>query len=261
MRLKFLTVIYNKPLDANVAVNSAQTSAGMFENFDIIVWDNSDNDFIRESNQEYANISNVSYLTENRNCSLSYIYNKVINNNNDDFDYIIISDDDTIYNENYFSEFLAYLDMDYLVHIPQIYINGKLKSPAKMGVVVGKHLDAIVPGLHYNLLAITSGVIINKKLLDIINPLFDENLNLYGIDTEFFIKLTKKQVPINVLDVKLEHDMSIYDDGIILSRQEKLNNFRYINNKKATIYVNFKRSLIHGLLVKVYYLIYERFKA
>lgn len=86
--------------------------------------------------------------------------------------------------------------------------------------------------MHPKLLAITSGMVINRKLCDIFSPLFDESLNLYGIDTDFFINLSKLNIPVNVLNTKLEHDMSMYDDGIVLSKREKLSNFRYVNSKK-----------------------------
>lgn len=259
MILKFLVVIYNKQLEFNVAVNSVKESQRLFEDFDIIVWDNSDDNCIIDKNQNYATKNNITYLTEKRNCSLSYVYNKVINENK--LDFIIISDDDTVYDRDYFIELEQEVKRDCLVHIPQIYVNGTLKSPARMGIVVGRHLNGISPGLHPKLLAITSGMVINRKLCDIVNPLFDESLNLYGIDTDFFINLSKLNISVNVLNAKLEHDMSMYDDTIVLSKKEKLNNFRYINSKKATIYINYKRSIIHGCLAKIYYFLYERFKA
>ncbi|CAD5354675.1 glycosyltransferase family 2 protein [Citrobacter freundii] len=259
MILKLLVVIYNKKLEVNVAVNSVKESQRTFENFDVIVWDNSDDEKILEQNQNYATNNNITYRTEKKNCPLSYVYNKIINENK--LDFIIISDDDTVYNRVYFAELEQELQRDYLVHIPQIYVNGALKSPARMGIVVGKHLNSINPGLHPKLLAITSGMVINRKLCDIFSPLFDESLNLYGIDTDFFINLSKLNIPVNVLNTKLEHDMSMYDDGIVLSKREKLSNFRYVNSKKATIYINFKRSIIHGYLAKVYYFLYERLKA
>lgn len=259
MILKFLVVLYNKQLEFNVAVNSVKKSQRSFNDFDIIIWDNSDDDCIIEKNQLFATVNNINYFTEKRNCPLSYVYNKIINENK--LDFIIISDDDTVYHRDYFIELERELKRDCLVHIPQIYVNEVLKSPARMGIVVGKHLNSINPGLHQKILAITSGMVINRKLCDIVSPLFDESLNLYGIDTDFFINLSKLNIPVNVLDAKLEHNMSMYDGNIVLSKKEKLNNFRYVNSKKATIYINYKRSIVHGYLARFYYFLYERFKA
>lgn len=66
MILKLLVVIYNKKLEVNVAVNSVKESQRTFENFDVIVWDNSDDEKILEQNQSYATNNNITYRTEKR---------------------------------------------------------------------------------------------------------------------------------------------------------------------------------------------------
>lgn len=258
MKLLFLVVVFNKPVISNIAVLSAKRAKSYFADFDIYVWDNSTDTNCREKNKSDAIEMGLSYKSENKNCALSYVYNKIINSEN--FDYIIISDDDTSYGDDYFRELVTIIPMGYLVSIPQIYINDSLKSPGKMGVVVGKHFATIEPGLYKDLIAITSGLLLSRNISSLQYNVFDENLDLYGIDTDFFMALNKIKIPVYVMSSRLEHNMSVYTQEEKLTKKDKVNNFRYINSKKATIYINRKRSLVHGVLATIYYFLYELLK-
>lgn len=258
MKLKLLVVIYNKSLVDNITIRSVKTSVELFPDFEIIVWDNSTDIDFRADNESHAKEMSLTYLTDNENSKLSYIYNKIINDFY--FDYLIISDDDSEYSEEYFCQLNNILQKDPIVTIPRVYARNKLRSPAKMGLIVGKHLNCIEPGIHKNLIAITSGMVISSKIKEIMSPVFDENLSFYGVDTDFFLRLSEHNVSVNVMNVNLVHEMSMYSESYKLTKKNLSNNFRYINNKKATIYICSKKSYFRGILARIYYVLYEFLK-
>ncbi|NYU09314.1 hypothetical protein A8O28_00870 [Enterobacteriaceae bacterium CCUG 67584] len=258
MKIKLLVVIYNKHIENNITITSATGAAKLFSDFEIIVWDNSTDSEYRSTNECYAQEHSLIYLTNNDNAKLSWVYNKIIKEHQ--YDYLIISDDDSEYSEEYFNKLQSALLEGHLVSVPQIYVNDKLRSPAKMGLIVGKHLDGIESGTHKNLIAITSGMVISSKLKGIMTPIFDENLSFYGVDTEFFLRLSQHNIPLHVLNVRLTHEMAMHSEEYKLRKKDLSANFRYINNKQATIYICKKQSYFRGMLAKVYYLLYEYLK-
>ncbi|WP_339331182.1 glycosyltransferase [Aeromonas hydrophila] len=259
-KLTILVVIYNKFLEN---INSISSFMSPHDDLDalydrhVIVWDNSTLDTHRDRNKYFCIREGYHYLSEKRNCSLSYIYNKVVHANV--FDYIVISDDDTCYDDIYLSQLYAFVKKGYLVAVPQVYSHGRLFSPAKLGVIVGKHICSVQHGPNHGLIAITSGVIIKKEIFEFHNVKFDENLSLYGIDTDFFIQISNKNIPLFVLDARISHDLSMESQSSA-SEPSEIKAFRFDNNKKATLYINRKRSVFIFLLTKVYYFLYENIK-
>ncbi|WP_120511423.1 glycosyltransferase [Photobacterium salinisoli] len=258
-KVLLLTVVYNKLIEKINAPNTfLQNSDGIASSLEreVIIWDNSTEDVFRKDNETYALNNGYIYLSQNRNCSLSYVYNLVINNHN--FDYIVLSDDDTTYCGNYLTELEQVINDNHLVAIPQVFSNGKLYSPATLGLVVGRHLKSVSSGLNDGLIGITSGVIISNKLFKTFKFKFDEHLDFYGIDTDFFLNLKREKIPVFVLNSSIVHDLSMESEN--LTSKEKVNSFRYKNNKKAMIYINRKRTFFHFIMCKIYYFLYETIK-
>jgi len=54
--------------------------------------------------------------------------------------------------------------------------------------------------------------------------------------------------------------MAMHSEEYKLRKKDLSANFRYINNKQATIYICKKQSYFRGMLAKVYYLLYEHLK-
>ncbi|MEQ1962905.1 glycosyltransferase [Xenorhabdus khoisanae] len=253
-----LVVVYNKFLNNSETINSFAHKKDHFDDFfeeQLIIWDNSVDVTYREANNKFCEKNNYIYLSANENTSLSIVYNKVENSYR--YDYLLISDDDSVYNTRYFEELCQFIKSNEYVAVPLIYSSKLLRSPAKMGIIVGKHIKNLSSGIQHGLIAITSGMVISSKLKDVKYPFFDENLSFYGIDTDFFCALLKLKVPIFVMDATIEHDLSMYSKKTKLNESKEKKFFRYQNSKKATIYINFKRSLLQGFLAKVYFIIYE----
>ncbi|HDX9010833.1 glycosyltransferase family protein [Aeromonas dhakensis] len=259
-KLIFLVVIYNKVLENIQSISSFMSPHNDLDALydrEVIVWDNSTIDMYRDRNKYFSIREGYNYFSEKKNCSLSYIYNKVVHENS--FDYIVISDDDTCYDIIYLSQLYSFVKERYLVAVPQVYSQERLFSPAKLGIIVGKHISSVQSGPNYGLIAITSGVIIKKEVFEYHNVKFDENLSLYGIDTDFFIQISNKIIPLFVLDARISHDLSMESESS-KSESSEVKKFRFENNKKATIYINKKRSFFIFLLTKIYYFLYENIK-
>lgn len=259
-KVTILVVIYNKYLEDIQSISSfmrAHDDLDASYDRNVIVWDNSTLAIHRDRNKSFCIWEGYKYLSEEKNCSLSYIYNTVLHTN--DFDYIVISDDDTCYDNVYLSQLYSFIKKKYLVAVPQVYSQGRLFSPAKLGLIVGKHIHSVQPGPNHGLIAITSGVIIKKEVFEYQNVKFDENLSFYGIDTDFFINISNKSISLYVLDARISHDLSM-ESHSSASESNEMKKFRFDNNKKATLHINKKRSMFIFLLTKVYYFLYESIK-
>ncbi|WP_347254304.1 glycosyltransferase family 2 protein [Leminorella grimontii] len=255
LNLTVLIVIYNKLLSDSTSLSSLiKHGFSNKRNINIIIWDNSSDDIIRNNNLRLSSEFNIKYILSNTNTSLSVVYNEVISN--EDSDYYIISDDDSDYSSEYLNSLEEVFSKRILIAIPKIYANGILFSPALLGAVVGKHLSDINPGFHSDIIGVMSGTIISKEIKSIFNKsdVFDEKLSFYGVDTDFFLSLSKYKIPIYVLDCSIEHDLAMCNKSY---KSSELFNFRYKNSKLATFYINRKRSYLNYFLTFLYYFLYE----
>ncbi|TBW02233.1 hypothetical protein E0E52_18560 [Azotobacter chroococcum] len=141
---------------------------------------------------------------------------------------LMISDDDTDYSQYDFRGNLkvvrSFLDderrMDMVgCFIPKVRSAGKLVSPGGRHLFKGYLLEQITSGLvdTKNLLAINSGVLITQACYERMQPLYDERLNFYGTDTDFFFRYEKFFKKIYVFDSLVDHSLSEYA-GESLSR-------------------------------------------
>lgn len=206
-------MVFNKELQSTDTYKSIKSNA-LFSNQSIIVWDNSTEMFYKESNFTFCDSKgNVHYISSDKNESLSIVYNTVVNNSALDYEYLVILDDDTSLNEQYFSLLLEHVSLNSMprVMVPTVYFNGELISPGVIDYVKGKNLSTVQEVLNrrHKLTAIMSGVIISKALLSDLkqrfNKVFDERLSFYSIDTMFFKRLRDGGVSVDVIDCKLNH--------------------------------------------------------
>lgn len=247
-KIIILCVLYNKKCISSNTINTfINSKIHNYENVELHIWDNSLNLEIAEFNKSYIYDHDIYYHTSGKNKALSIIYNDFINKYKDD--YLLILDDDSEINDKYIDEVIKLLNNDiFYVGVPKIISQlGEMYSPAKFGLVKGKHFKSIHCGFHNNLTAISSGIIINCNKIITKEVLFDENLNLYGIDTDFFVSLNKKQIPIYVLDVNINHDLSIFN-----VEAKKTKKYRFLNMMKANLYISKKRGSLYYICFIIY---------
>lgn len=218
----------------------------------VVVWDNSTESKYIEGNKLFALENNFSIFGDGTNHSLGRVYNTFLNDI--DADFLCLFDDDSNITRDYLIEVdSVILDFDISVAIPRVFSQqGSMYSPAKLGIVRGVHLDKIDTGFNCGLTAITSGTLLNVKNIKSSHVFFDESLSFYGVDTLFFLALKAKKIPVYVFDVKMNHNLSFFNE-----EPYEVKKFRAKNLKNANIYIAKKRGLFFYLLSVLYWNLFE----
>lgn len=175
----------------------------------LVVWDNSASGYGAESLPRFA--GEKCYCHVGGNISLAKVYNTVIANN-DKHDWVIILDDDTVMSEKYFASLGRLLSSEINLGVPVVKYNSQVISPGRLAYIKGASfgVNEIKCGItkSKNFLAIMSGCVVRRNVFDS-GILFDERLDLYGIDTRFLIDYQRKFSELMILDVVLDHDSAL----------------------------------------------------
>lgn len=174
---------------------------------------------------------------------------------------LMISDDDTDYRQYDFRknlgivrEFLADAGRRETVgcFIPQILSGGRLVSPGGRQLFRGYLLEQVASGLvdSRNLLAINSATLITRACYERMRPLYDERLNFYGTDTEFFVRYEELYSRLYVFDSKIDHSLSADSKE---STDRVL--FRWRDNIRAMDVIFERTSFFFKLAMHAYYLL------
>ena len=247
-----LCVIYNKKCNESDTItsfyrSSYHSSSQNDVNIELHIWDNSTDKSVLEHNRDYCEKKNIYHHFNGNNEFLSVVCNKFLHRYKDDF-LMIFDDDSNVSNEYLESVVKTARNVDFHVGVPKIESQLKsIYSPAKFGLVKGRHLDDISCGFNFGLVAISSGMVINCKKVTSKGIYYDENLNLYGIDTDFFLYLARRGISLYVLDVSIIHDLSCFN---VESSQVKKK--RLLNLIKSNIYIARKRSIFHFIAFLIY---------
>lgn len=215
MNLYGILVIYNK------SVVDSESYKYIRENqkeIKLYVVDNSD---IQNDNQKIVENDGFHYLCMNGNKGLSKAYNKALDKIKEDNPEmegkVIILDDDTELNDNYFKNISRY-DADII--LPVIKDGDKVISPCTdiNGVYVPWNVGKEV----YDISAINSGMIIDLSLFR--KYRYDENLFLDYVDHKFMIDMKIKKI--QVMNSVLNQHFSGSDNSDIKSSVTRLRIFK-----------------------------------
>lgn len=259
MFLSVVVVLYKKSYDDSVALRSLLGGLDGVEladfKYKIYVWNNSPgfSDVFRHDS--------VVWL-EGENVKLPVVYNSVADMAfSDGADVLMLSDDDTDYSQYDFCknlgivrEFLADAGRRETVgcFIPQIISGGRLVSPGGRQLFRGYLLEQVASGLisSHNLLAINSATLITRACYERMRPLYDERLNFYGTDTEFFVRYEELYSQLYVFDSKIDHSLSADTKE---STDRVL--FRWRDNIRAMDVIFERTSFFFKLAMHAYYLL------
>ncbi|MBB1464849.1 hypothetical protein H5300_16165 [Vibrio sp. SG41-7] len=160
------------------------------------------------------------YSHTGKNRSLSKIYNEFCMRHKSSAQYLLFLDHDTRLTYDYFNELLQCCSEGVSqILVPKIDYNNKLVSPYfEISYKRFPYVSSLDKFLGRRLRAIGSGICIRN---DVASRLpFDEKLNLYGIDTKFFIDylIDNSRKNIFIMNSTLEHDLSlsINNDNIVV---------------------------------------------
>ena len=206
-----LVVVYKVDLEKSSTISSLKKNKEHLHNSKILVWDNSPNksDKIESIKKEF---NHFEYIHTGDNSSLSYIYNQTIHTNNN-FNYMIILDQDSSFTEKYFISINSAIknNKDINLFLPIVKSGATIVSPGDYKIFKGSYWKREQYGIieSKNKLAINSGMIINFDYLKNSFKGYDERLRFYGTDTYFMIFYMKKNKNLFVIDYILEHDSAL----------------------------------------------------
>lgn len=188
IKIAIIVVVYNKCLEQSITVNTL-LSTGLSD-VTVIIHNNGPKD-IDLPGEVFRECCKKNIKIKLNNCisnkPLSIVYNDFIDQH-DDFDRLIILDDDSAITESFIN---SIYDDDCDLQLPLIISreDGKVYYPMENGrVVSGKNV--LNPKVTHS---IGSGLIIHKRVVSVFKEnelqLFDEHYALYGVDVSFFRRI------------------------------------------------------------------------
>lgn len=205
MKVACLIVLYNKLIKDSQAYETLKNTY-----LDLFFIDNSDQEIYVKNNQEFANNYNLHYYSMHGNIGLSKAYNFFVKEAKClGYDYILISDDDTLYTQEFLDELQDNLSKDYDVILPIIRDNilGHLVSPAVRQRKISKAIIGKPEGDFNVIGAFNSGMCVNLRCYD--NWQYNENVFLYFVDIDFCDNnLVKNKLKTHVLDCEIRQNCS-----------------------------------------------------
>ncbi|WBW62915.1 glycosyltransferase family protein [Klebsiella electrica] len=186
-----LILLYNRSPSESRTLISLLNCDFYLKNTKVILWNNG------PSSISSASISKeltqrgyfFEYIETLNNESLSYIYNKVLNNNS--AGRYILLDHDSVLNDSYLKDVSA-LSFN-CVGMPLIYVNGVVVNPCINNRIMIQ--DDNICDLSENdiITTIGSGIVIGSDVVSQVREkfgsVFDERFYLYGVDTTFCFRI------------------------------------------------------------------------
>lgn len=257
MHLAIIVVLYRKHYSESKSIETLTHELALLDpdinQYTIYIWNNSPEYSPRMQHKK------VEWF-EGENTPLPKIYNKLADIAfSTDCTAIMISDDDSDYSGFEFNKHLAIISRlsknkkDALpigCFIPKIYSNGKLVSPGRRYLFKGSLLKSSPQNgrTHSrNLLAINSSTIITKACYENMKPIYNEHLNFYGTDTDFFVRYERSYKYIYILDASINHSLSENSNETI---ERAL--FRWKDHIHAMRITFRSRKLIYNLTLQIY---------
>ncbi len=249
-RFLIITVLYKTKWSLSKTIASLQKSRAYLSNSKLLLWDNSP-ELQAADPQHLQFVDDFEYKHTPQNIALSKIYNRVISTH-DDFDYLLILDQDSSFEPMFFAELLktikAYPDIS--LFLPLVLSNDTIISPGSYKYIKGKYWTKRTTGVlrSKSLLAINSGMVIKFDYLKDLFPGYDERLKLYGIDTHFMLTYAQHKTELCVIDYTFKHESALLDpsEGTkkrLFRFQDKIYSWKILHEK------NFFKSLLIRLYI------------
>lgn len=211
MKLGSIIVLYNKKIDESHSYNSAKNHVD-----NIVLFDNTVVKELQDYNQKYAQEHGLNYITLHKNCGLSKAYNECFNYfRQTDVDNVILMDDDTSFNQDYFDAITTIKDNN--IYAPIIYCDNRIVNPHyRTGCIFNSYLKQKKYSKLENLkklentnrlAAINSGLVLPKSFVDKYH--FDESIFLDCVDWKLCDDAYKMGYNIKILPTKIEQNFSV----------------------------------------------------
>jgi GT2 family glycosyltransferase len=207
-----IVVVYNKNVNDSTSLDCLKDQT--FNNFKLIVWDNSPKSFsLTDVEQLELTFANTVYKSTPENLGLSSIYNSVLAEYAEEFNILVVFDQDSIFEKNYIENVVeAYeINNSIAVYVPLVYSGLNYHSPKPDIPILRRFWTAAagrVYSSNYRLNSINSGNALNIKVLKNLNFKFDEKLRFYGVDNFLFRYIYKHDASVFVMKKKLKQSLA-----------------------------------------------------
>lgn len=253
MNKKLLLIVnYNQKYCESETYVSLKQIQNLFDIYNIkkiIFWDN----IPKDNNYKIVKeLKNCEYIPSKNNKGLAYIYNQVIKNYCKDYEYLVLLDNDSKLDEQYFKKLESVIksNKEIPLFVPIVKVKDKIYSPNKNIYLFNFYFKEIKNEKIYskNIFAINSGMCISTNYLVNDFRKYDDRLNFYGTDNYFMNKYQVKEKMLAVFPYIMEHKLSAFDKNEPIDK--KLWRFRDVKHSLKIIMEDKK------ILTKLIYLLY-----
>lgn len=250
-----LVVLYNEIITKSetfkALVSSFERKDARVKDYRVVFWDNSNKDYNKnyignaQLTLENLGLESV-YIETPDNIALSKIYNTIIEQSTDE-DYLMIFDQDSSFNGDYFNVFEESIKQTLPdIILPVVTFKNKIVSPTKIIYLKGFYYDTPPKGLVSNkhISAINSGMIISLNFIKKNNFRYNNKLRNYCTDDDIMKFVRNKDATVFVMDYSFEHDLSL---STLNSNSESLRTrYNEMINSKKIVYSNsiFEKSFV-----------------
>jgi GT2 family glycosyltransferase len=211
-----------------------------FKDIELIIYDNSPtkHDFTPPRIEGI----HITYYHDPRNLGIASAYNyawSAAKENNSQW--LLLLDHDTELTQEYFNSILTIEDVPENVAavVPKINSENTMISPVYSHSLRPLKEERPSPGVQDQpVMAINSGALISVPFLNEING-FNEDFPLDYLDHWLFYKIYEKGRKVYLIDVELEHELSVLDYTRV-----SLQRYQSILNSEVNFYQNFKTDLL-----------------
>lgn len=200
--ITIVLVVYREKL-ANLEVYPLLQKLSQEENYHLVIYDNS-------PDAQENPLAAADYYHAANNPGLAKAYNyawacaKKLGSQA-----LLLLDQDTQVTADFFDQ-LAKTDLEN-VTVPLAFSDGKQISPVQVTGMITGETPTVAPGLYTeHIMAINSGSLVPLTVLEKTNG-FNEEFPLDYLDHWFYWKVATLQLPVRVIDYKLQHHLSVMD--------------------------------------------------
>lgn len=250
MKIANVVILYNVNPEKSATLQFLAHESLRFD-MGYYIWDNSPEiQYEKSSLMDTIQSTDKYYIHNSNNISLAIIYNNSIRLFQN-YDAIVFWDQDSNPSPLYFDNLKIGIsnNPDIDLFLPKIYCDDKLVSPAKLGIVRGKLLKNLNSGLisANGMCAITSGMCIKLSFFKVSGFQFNEELKLYGIDTDFSISYRKLRHFYFLIDIVIKHDLYELSNG-----RDEVEVRKRFKNKMDAIKITYKNHAVNKFILYIY---------
>jgi hypothetical protein len=225
------------------------------EDLSIIFYDNSP----ERQNIDIGSYKNVntSYMHDPRNHGIATAYNYAFGEaEKSGSKWLLLFDHDTEITREYVETIMNLDEKEKVIAaiVPKIYCEGQMISPVYSHSLRPLQVDQPVPGIQEKpVMAINSGTLINVDFLNEIGG-FNEDFPLDYLDHWVFHEIYAKKYKVRLLNVSLEHELSVMDySRVSLPRYKSIleSEIKFFKNYKQDMYNSYRIQLAKRFLKQV----------